>query len=1084
MANITSGLNLPHLSCEIVGRPCCYGIQGECVITAREECDFRQGYFHTEATLCSQVHCMNDICGMFNFINPEIPDQFYRLITSNFIHSGLLHIAITVIIQMILMRDIEKMIGWWRTAIIYILSGLAGTLMSAIFLPHYVDAGPSGAHFVEIIRWSSDDNRMRTVLVLLAIFVFLLAIGLLPVVDNYAHCGGFVIGFLLALALRPLPRDENNKRIYKVSYIISGLVGLILCLCINGALVYIFYYYPLYSCDYCSYFNCIPLTSTFCDGMYVDIKSFEIKSKKHGTSRPIAKLSMDDFAKGNYPNFKHHNNYLAEVLTEELYIKYLSKVTPLGGTLDKCIQCGVDSPSNPYIKKMLGILATDEHAYAIYSEIFDKIIEMKHGGFGPNHVHPKPNLDNSLVTNGELDSEYVISCRIRTGRNIRGFSLPPSMSRAERKRVEKHIVEALSTLSDNQAGKFLSLETMTDADRDKLIEDHILFDKPTGALLKTGGMARDWPQGRGIWCNKLNNFFVWVNEEDHIRIISMEKGGDMKSTFDRFCDALKKVEKVLNDNSHEFQHSERLGFICSCPTNIGTGLRCSVLIKLANLNNPKNKDLSDELFKLLRLQKRGSGGENSEGDVDVSDLSNSERIGVDEVTFVQNVIDSVHLVIKIEKCLENEEDYTDHMNAVKELSEKIKPKFTEMTTKPLKNVTTVTTDQYTSVYRLGEALNTMNLPISDNYPDLTKHANYLPEVLSKNLYKKYGPLRTSNGCTIDMCIQCGVDTPGHPHIKKMIGVVACDEECYTLFGDLFDKIVEMKHKMPKDVNQPPADLETVLDYKLDEEYVVSCRVRTGRSIKGIPLPPSMNRYERRKVETIVSEAVKTLDGEFEGKYYPLMDMNEEDQNQLIKDHFLFGKPEGALLVSSRMARDWPDARGIWHNKNKNFLIWINEEDHMRIISMELGGDMGAVFNRFCTGLKQVEELFIKKGHNFMHSEHLGYICTCPTNLGTVLRCSVHIRLIELGTKEENSELFDTVLTKLRLQKRGSDGENDAGEFGVFDVSNFERMNRNEPQLVSHVCKSVNLLIDLEKTLKAGESYDEIMTNIDDLAANY
>ena len=54
-----------------------------------------------------------------------------------------------------------------------------------------------------------------------------------------------------------------------------------------------------------------------------------------------------------------------------------------------------------------------------------------------------------------------------------------------------------------------------------------------------------------------------------------------------------------------------------------------------------------------------------------------------------------------------------------------------------------------------------------------------------------------------------------------------------------------------------------------------------------------------------------------------------------------------------MARDWPDARGIWHNDDKNFLVWVNEEDHTRVISMEKGGNMKAVFERFCDGLQKV-----------------------------------------------------------------------------------------------------------------------------------
>ena len=110
-------------------------------------------------------------------------------------------------------------------------------------------------------------------------------------------------------------------------------------------------------------------------------------------------------------------------------------------------------------------------------------------------------------------------------------------------------------------------------------------------------------------------------------------------------------------------------------------------------------------------------------------------------------------------------------------------------------------------------------------------------------------------------------------------------------------------------------------------------------------------------------------------------MSEEVQNKLIDDHFLFDKPVSTLLTCAGMARDWPDARGIWHNKDKNFLVWINEEDHIRVISMEKGGNMKNVFNRFCNGLAMFEQNIKETGYEFMWNEHLGYILTCPSNLG-------------------------------------------------------------------------------------------------------
>lgn len=61
----------------------------------------------------------------------------------------------------------------------------------------------------------------------------------------------------------------------------------------------------------------------------------------------------------------------------------------------------------------------------------------------------------------------------------------------------------------------------------------------------------------------------------------------------------------------------------------------------------------------------------------------------------------------------------------------------------------------------------------------------------------------------------------------------------------------------------------------------------------------------------VSAALTSLDGEFKGKYYPLKSMTDAEQEQLIHDHFLFDKPVSPLLTCAGMARDWPDARGIW-----------------------------------------------------------------------------------------------------------------------------------------------------------------------------
>jgi len=221
---------------------------------------------------------------------------------------------------------------------------------------------------------------------------------------------------------------------------------------------------------------------------------------------------------------------------------------------------------------------------------------------------------------------------------------------------------------------------------------------------------------------------------------------------------------------------------------------------------------------------------------------------------------------------------------------------------------------------------------------------------------------------------------------------------------------------------------------------------------------------------VMSEALAGLDGAYKGKYYSLKSLTDQEYNQLIDDHFLFQKPTGAMLLASGMARDWPDGRGIWHNENKNFLVWVNEEDHCRVISMQKNGDMRAVFTRFCDGIKKVEGLMEKRGWEFMWNPHHGYITTCPTNIGTGLRAGVHIRLKYLAKDAR----FPAILKALRLQQRGTGGEHTAVVDNQYDISNQERLGKSEVQLVQLVVDGVNLLIDMEKRLEKGRKIDDLI----------
>ncbi|XP_077383395.1 inactive rhomboid protein 1 isoform X3 [Festucalex cinctus] len=268
-SNTGNHTNLPHIDCTITGRPCCIGTKGRCEITSREYCDFMNGFFHEEATLCSQVHCMDDVCGLLPFLNPEIPDQFYRLWLSLFLHAGVLHCMVSVAFQMTILRDLEKLAGWLRISIIYIVSGITGNLASAIFLPYRAEVGPAGSQFgilaclfVELFQsWQILAQPWHAFTKLLCVVLFLFAFGLLPWIDNFAHFSGFVSGFFLSFAFLPYisfgRMDLYRKRCQIIVFLLV-FVGLF------SGLVVLFYVYPI-KCEWCELLTCIPFTDKFCE---------------------------------------------------------------------------------------------------------------------------------------------------------------------------------------------------------------------------------------------------------------------------------------------------------------------------------------------------------------------------------------------------------------------------------------------------------------------------------------------------------------------------------------------------------------------------------------------------------------------------------------------------------------------------------------------------------------------------------------------------------------------------------------------------------------------------------------------------
>merc|ERR1711868_318958 len=361
-----------------------------------------------------------------------------------------------------------------------------------------------------------------------------------------------------------------------------------------------------------------------------------------------------------------------------------------------------------------------------------------------------------------------------------------------------------------------------------------------------------------------------------------------------------------------------------------------------------------------------------------------------------------------------------------------------------------------------------NMP--DKLPDLSNHSSFFAEVMKENpgLYDKLKTKNTKLGVTFGHCI-------------KTVGAVAGDEESYELFREFFDPVISARHggyaadaKHPTDMN--PANLsKTPIDPT--GKYVLTTRCRTGRSVRGTRLPPCCSFEERRELERVIVKGLMGLEGELKGDYFPLHGnrsyaakpngMSLEKEEELRSNGNLFQEPDSTLLLSSGCGRHWPDARGIFHNNDENLFVWVNEEDQMRIVSMEKGDNVKRIIERFAKATSTIQTCLKAEGYDFMHSDHLGWILTCPSNLGTGLRAGAMVKVPLVSGRKDLKNL----LGRMGLQARGTAGVDSASTGGTWDISNADRLGKSEIELVNIFIEGVAQIIRWEQALEKGENIE-------------
>jgi len=350
--------------------------------------------------------------------------------------------------------------------------------------------------------------------------------------------------------------------------------------------------------------------------------------------------------------------------------------------------------------------------------------------------------------------------------------------------------------------------------------------------------------------------------------------------------------------------------------------------------------------------------------------------------------------------------------------------------------------------------------MSGEFPTILSTHSLVAKHVTKEKWDKLKDITTKTaGCTLKSCCECAIQFD-----NQHCGIYAGDWDCYKDFAEVFDPLIQEYHGISADAKHTSdMDVDKIKGNVNAEVPVHSTRVRVGRSIDGFGLSPGITKEQRLGVESLLKSALSKLTGDLAGTYYPLTGMDEKVRQQLVDDHFLFVSGDRNLIVAG-MERDWPEGRGIFHNEAKTFLLWVNEEDQMRIISMEKGGDVKGVFSRLARGIKAVgDSVKAECGKDFALSEQYGYIHSCPTNLGTGMRASVMIDLP--GYTKEGLPALQKRCEELAVQPRGTRGESGGFDGCTYDVSNKHRLGHSEVALIQTMIDGVNTLWEEDKALQ-------------------
>lgn len=237
------------------------------------------------------------------------------------------------------------------------------------------------------------------------------------------------------------------------------------------------------------------------------------------------------------------------------------------------------------------------------------------------------------LRNDGPDADTVVSSRIRLARNLAAFPFVAKLTEEERRRVADSLRKAVRKTSAGQNYAFFSMEDLSALDRKLLVESHLI----SRELAEEEGP-------RSVMISPSGQCSLMFIEEDHLRIQYVKSGFCLQDVWNE----INALDDAVEQNV-VYAWNRELGYLTACPTNVGTGMRVSVMLHLPALVLTKQFNKVYNSLQKISLTVRGLYGEGSQSLGDFYQISNQVTLGMTEAEILRQVEDVVKAVIRYEQ---------------------------------------------------------------------------------------------------------------------------------------------------------------------------------------------------------------------------------------------------------------------------------------------------------------------------------------------------------------------------------------------------------------------------------------------------